>query len=176
MLDKKEEQIVQKAREYAKEALVKYNGCCQGTFIGVCDALGLQYSSDTFKALVGLSGGVGRLSAGSCGAVCGGAAAIGLALGVEPEVLEKSLEKGEGRSEEQEEVYRIIIDFGRKFLEEYKGLSCRDVQFKLFGKSFDISNEKILEEFAKIRDEACPEAVADGAAWATEQILKHQKK
>lgn len=163
----KETEIIEKARKLGEKYLEKYGGCAQATFAAVSDAVGLNYSEDTFKSITGLSGGVGGLGTGTCGGVTGGAAAISLSLDIGKKDLIEDPDRGW-------EIYRKVAEFGKKFREEYTDIPCREVQIELYGRSFDFLNEEDLERFEELSK--CEKVVADAAGWATEFILDLRKK
>lgn len=172
------EQCVRRAVELGIRYVPVYWGCAQTTFCAIVDALrseGLQLvtpevQEQIVKGLVGLSGGVGNLGRGNCGALTGAAVAISLVSRV-------------GRKEiEQDPMYRWIAydnvaeTIGQRFLQEFHGLSCRDVTWTRWGKWYDSWNPAIKAEFvAEERSRGClgtPQCTqAMVAGWATEYIL-----
>ena len=77
MPGKRSKSLVEKASKLGLEYPAKYEGCAQATFAAIADTLNLK-GEEVFKAMVGLSGGVGDLGRGACGAMAGAAAAISL--------------------------------------------------------------------------------------------------
>ena len=69
----------EKARELGQQYEKTCTGCAQTTLAAVMDALDTQ-SEDAFRAASGLADGVGLSGDGSCGALTGGAMAIGGAV------------------------------------------------------------------------------------------------
>lgn len=165
--EKRRKEIVERARELGEKYLEKYEGCAQATFTAVCEAVELDYSEDSFKSLIGLSGGVGGLGTGTCGAVAGGAAAISLSLDLGREKLEKDPDK-------RWKIYRKVSLFGKKFREKYKEIPCRKVQMELYGMSFNLLDEEAWEIFEELSK--CEKVVADSAGWAAELILQPHEK
>ena len=54
------------------------------------------------------------------------------------------------------------------FEDEYGGIRCRDVHKAVFGREFNVWDDKDLEEFLAMgaHEKQCPEVVGKGAAWA----------
>jgi len=174
MSEKKE--LVEKARRLGREYLLKYGGCAPGTLMAVAHTLNLEVSDEVFKAMMGFSS-----LAGVCGNVCGGIAAMGLRYGVGLEDFVKNPEIG-------------FLSFGKlmttakvlreKFVEEYGGYLCDDVQTKLFGRCniFPNSSEE-LEAFMKMDPkeletfyEKCGSATENAAGWTVAAILEMDEK
>ena len=164
------EDILKKAAELADEYIDRYKGCGECTFLAIVDALrwgGVdilpeEMSDRIFPGLCQLSGGVGISSDGSCGAVTGGALAIGIALGVA---------YGAGDRDQStlvrgcEAVQEVLLD---RFDEKYRSQLCKDVQRKRFGKSWDFKIPEMAGEFLEITD-GC--AIKETALWTTEFIV-----
>lgn len=109
------------ARKLAEEHLEKYGGCAQATFTAIAKAVGLDYSEDTFKSLVGLSGGTGDLGTGTCGAVTGAAVAISLNADIDKSDLEKDTNKAW-------EIYPKIAQFCERFRKKYRKVQRNHLQ------------------------------------------------
>lgn len=156
---KNEEETVREVRELGEKYYDMYGGCAQATFAAVAEALDLKYRNDNLDALIGLSGGVGALGIGSCGAVIGAAAAISLSFGV-------SVEEIGSNKDLKWDIYNAVKKLGDKFTNKYNGLSCREVQIDLYGTSFDLRNDKARKKFKEMKE--CEKVVADAAVWGTE--------
>jgi hypothetical protein len=169
---------VKKARELGGQYVQKYWGCAQSTFAAVIDALrsaGVELVSpeiedEMFKGLVGLSGGVGNMGVGNCGALTGASFAVSLASGV-------------GRNEQlRDKDHRWIAydnvaeTIGKKFLDTFGGTSCREVTWKRWGKQYNSWIPEIKQEFAReemergcLSADKCTQPMVAG--WAVEFIL-----
>lgn len=164
--DKRSKEVVEEARELAEKYDEKYGGCAQSTFLAVAEVTELDYDEDVFKSLVGLSGGVGDLGTGTCGAVTGAAAAISLSI-------DSGMEKIEKDGDKRWEIYSEIARFVEKFREKYGNIPCREVQMELYGMSFDLHDERAQEVFGEVSE--CEEVVSDAAGWAAEIILENRR-
>ena len=161
-------EIIKKANELATEYEAKYRGCGQCTFMAVVDALrwsGLEIipkdvEDNIFSGLCLLTGGVGLSGEGSCGAVASGALAIGLALGLRRESINESLFR-----QSCAVVRDALLD---RYYQKYNSLLCKDIQRRLYGRSWDLTRDEMSAEFLGI-SEGC--VIAQGAVWATEVIL-----
>ena len=151
----------------------RYGGCAQATFAAVADALNLK-GEDVFKALIGLSGGVGNMGRGACGAMAGAAAAISLKFGVGRNALKRN---PEAILNVKDRIYELVEEVGERFLEEFGSYLCRDIQLALFGKAFNLRDPKAYMEFKQIAwPEACSrKVVAKAAGWAVDVILEAEK-
>ncbi|MFX1563467.1 MAG: C-GCAxxG-C-C family (seleno)protein [Promethearchaeota archaeon] len=161
----KNKQLIDKARRLGKEYLGKYGGCAQATLLAVADTLNLEVCESTFKAMIGLS----SLS-GGCGSFCGGIAAIGLRFGV-----------GKEENEKMESVtmklWGIVKVLQQKYVEEYGGSLCSEIQTKLFGRSFDAFKPLDLKAFMELNArEKCSTVTENAAGWTVETILEMERK
>jgi hypothetical protein len=60
----------------------------------------------------------------------------------------------------------LVMRLLELFKEEYGGIRCRDVHRAVFGREFNVWDEKELEEFLAMgaHEEKCPKVVGNGAA------------
>jgi len=173
MTEKKE--LVEKARRLGREYLLKYGGCAPGTLMAVAHTLNLEVSDEVFKVMTGFS----RL-AGVCGNVCGGIAAMGLTYGVGLEDFVKNPEIGSLSFTKLMTVTNVLRE---KFVEEYGGYLCDDVQTKLFGKCVMPTSPEELEAFSKMDSkelefyrEKCGSVTENAAGWTVAAILEMDEK
>ncbi|MFX1564132.1 MAG: C-GCAxxG-C-C family (seleno)protein [Promethearchaeota archaeon] len=163
----KNKQLIEKARRLGKEYLVKYGGCAQGTLQAVADTLNLEVCESLFKAMIGLS----SLS-GGCGSICGGIAAIGLKYGVKQEILDANR-----MGPETQKIWGTVKLLRDKFVKEYGGFLCTEIQTKLFGKSFDSFNPVEMQAFMEMNPmEKCSSVTENAAGWTVEAILEMENK
>lgn len=174
----KKERCIQKARELGAWYEAELAGCGHSTFAATIDALrseGIEIISEEvedefLKGLVGLTGGVGNMGLGSCGAVTGACAAVSLVSGIgrlENQIKEK-------RWISYWNVKTGIID---KFMEKYGAITCRPIQIRHVGRAF---NSRIPEMnkalFRAAQEKVCRTpakcTIAEGAAWAVEAIFR----
>jgi C_GCAxxG_C_C family probable redox protein len=158
-------ELIEKARRIGKENLAKYGGCAQATLLAVAETLNLEVCDSLFKGMIGLS----SLS-GGCGSICGGIAAIGLKYGVNKEEYERM-------GPEMEKMMGIVKVLRDKFVEEYGGFLCSEVQTKLFGRSIDPYNPTEMKAFMEMNPmEKCSTVTENAAGWTVEAILKMGNK
>ncbi len=149
MVDK--QKCIERAMQLGFEYTTKYWGCAQSTFAAIVDTLreyGIELTNkeaeeEIFKGLVGLSGGHANMGTGNCGALTGAAVAISLVSGID---RQKQLEDKDYRWIAFDNVAKTI---GKKFLEEYDGLTCRAVTWKRYGKWWDSWNTEAKADFSK---------------------------
>ncbi len=141
----------------------RYHGCAPTTFALIADFTGID-SDDVFKALIGLSGGIGLVGNSACGALIGAAAAISLAFDLNREMLSTN-------QDAEFRVHAAVRSVVDKFVAKYGGVTCNDVQIALHDKAFDLNNEKQREQFNLI-EKRCPEAIKDAVDWAIDSLLQ----
>ena len=173
MSEKKE--LVEKARRLGKGYLRKYGGCAPGTLMAVAHTLNLEVSDEVFKAMMGFSS-----FAGVCGNVCGGIAAMGLRYGVGLEDFVKNPEIGFSSFAKLMTAAKVLRE---KFVEEYGGYLCDEVQTKLFGRCVMPTSPEELEAFSKMDPkelevfrEKCGSVTENAAGWTVAAILEMDEK
>lgn len=177
----REERCIQKARELGAKYQGELVGCAHCSFAATLDALrseGIEIVSEEvedeiLKGLVGLTGGVGNMGYGSCGAVTGASAAVSLASGI-------------GRLENQDKANRWISYWNvktgivDKFMQKWGAIACRPIQIKNFGRAFNSRiPERSKELFQAAEERGCRTdatcTIAQAAAWAVEAIFKNME-
>ena len=173
MSEKKE--LVEKARRLGRQYLRRYGGCAPGTLMAVADTLGLRVGDELFKAMTGFS----SLS-GVCGNVCGGIAAMGLRYGVGLEDFARNPESGPLSFAKLMTATEALRE---KFVEEYGGYLCDEVQTKLFGKCVMPTSPEELEAFGKMDPEElrgfyekCSSVTENAAGWTVAIMLEMNEK
>ena len=156
------EKAFHKARDYEKAC----TGCAQTTFAGVMDTLGIE-SQDAFKGASGLADGVGLTGDGTCGALIGGAIAIGLIFGRERKDFSDPFAAMKS--------YLLVKELYQDFLERYGTARCCEIQKKLMGRTFNLLDPKDLESAMKFgMMEHCSKVVGNSARKTVEIILKER--
>jgi hypothetical protein len=175
MGDKK--RCVQKAKELAVEYQQTLVGCGHSSFAAAIDALrseGIELvtpevEDEMFKGLIGLTGGVGNMGVGTCGAVIGAGFVISLASGIG----RKELEPDKGNR--WVSYYNVAEFLARKWITKNGGLSCRETQMTSFGKALNSRlPERSKELFETAKDKGCLTCeqctIAEAAGLAVEAI------
>jgi len=129
------EEILDRLERQAGDYLEAYSSCAQGTLRALQEEFGLG-NAEVLKAATAMPG--VALRGETCGAVIGPVMALGLAFGREkPEEYEAFLR-----------TLRAAHSFCRQFEKEFGSCMCAEVQQRLFGRSFDLTDPKQMEEFA----------------------------
>ncbi|HON42321.1 MAG TPA: C-GCAxxG-C-C family protein [Bacillota bacterium] len=172
------EKCIQRARELAVEYQTTLVGCAHGSFAATVDALrefGIELVTPEvedimFKGLVGLTGGLGNMNTGTCGAVTGSSFAVSLACNITRELTEQ-----QGKGMRWIAYYNVADGVANRFIEKYGSIVCRDIQLRIFGMAFDSrvpGRNKELFGCASKHNCQTPGActIANGAGWAAERI------
>jgi C_GCAxxG_C_C family probable redox protein len=131
-------------------------------------------ADDALKAATAFGGGIGRMGS-VCGALLGGAMALGLLYGRSIEEMRKGHQGGKGKTEEK--LALLTKKLAEKFEKEYNSQLCNDIEKRLFGRSFDKWNpaeRKKKEEMGAYTDK-CPSVVGKAARWVAELILDERE-
>jgi len=167
-MDSKEE-LLKKAYDLAFKYEAERGSCPQCVLAALYETLNVG-DPKTIQACQGLAGGTTLTTEGTCGALIGGLLAIGSVKGRTYE------EFSEGKSKSI--VYKYTKELYDRFFEEYGSCLCKDVQKKIFGKSYDLLDVHGYSEFeeAGAHVDKCPDVSGKTAIWAAEIILKIKKK
>ncbi|MDD5127824.1 MAG: C-GCAxxG-C-C family protein [Dehalococcoidales bacterium] len=171
-MKKDKEAVLKKAYEMGFYYSKEYKGCSQSVIAAIQDALGIEGDAAfdaVFKSATCMAGGLCSTGTSACGALSGGVIAIGYIFG---------RERSNFRDPQNIRLKArdIAMKLHNKFMEYYGGSICRDVQKKIFGRSFDLLNPADREAFeaAGAHSDKCPSVVANAARWATEIILEQE--
>lgn len=163
----------QKTIEEAYSKAFKYEverGSCPQCVLAALNEMIDVGSPDTIQAADSLAGGTALSSEGTCGALVGGLLAIGSLIGRDYE----DFSKGENK--------RRVFQYAKKlhdlFIEEYGSILCKDVQKKLFGRSYVLFEPEDYQKFEKAgaHIDKCPHVAGNVAKWTAELIMKDLKK
>jgi len=160
--------LIARARQLGRESMGKYP-CAEGTLLAVADTLNMPVNDDVFKATTGLSS-----TAGGCGALCGAIVALGLRFGrTRAAYAEKSdlTQIGKWYLTLRQAVMRVR----NRFVTEYGGYLCCDIQDRLFGRSYDsldpVQMKAFMQQQSRAR-EVCGQVTENAAGWTVEAILE----
>lgn len=167
-----DERLVEEIRRRAHR-YDQYSGCSQSVLLALQEGLDIGDEA-SFKAATVLSGGVARRGE-TCGALLGALLALGLVSGRERmEDYEQYVQATNIANEICDEFQRRLEkEFG--FREPLESTLCRDIQTKIFGRSFDIRDLVQREEFLAAgghSDEGCYKVCGIAAEVAAERLLK----
>jgi len=159
------DKILEKAYNLAYKYEAERGSCPQCVLSALFETLNVG-DPKTIKACQGLAGGTSLTTEGTCGALVGGILAIGSLKGRTYE------EFCEGKSKSV--VYKYTSDLIDKFINEYGSCLCKDVQKKIFNKSYNLLDLKEYSDFEKAgaHIDKCPEVSGKTARWTAEIILK----
>jgi C_GCAxxG_C_C family probable redox protein len=141
-----------------------YDSCAQGTLLALQEEFSLG-DAQTLKAATAMPG--IALRGETCGAVIGALMALGMALGREKHDDVVSARRAT----------RAARTLCGRFEKEFGGCNCRDVQHRIFGRSFDLCDSNDLNEFVK-SDAArkCRMPAGKAALFAGELIMDAREK
>jgi len=160
-------------KKIGKKALAydKYSGCSQSVLLTLQEAFEVG-DMESFKAATVLSGGVARRGE-TCGALLGGLMALGLVAG------RKDITKTQAYRDAMKPANEIIEEFKQRLQMEFgfeKSLDstiCWDIQEKIYGRHFDLRDEKDHQAFLDAgghEDEGCPKVCAVAAMVTAEKL------
>jgi C_GCAxxG_C_C family probable redox protein len=159
--------ILDRAFKVAEGYEKKCTGCAQTTLAGIFDTLEM-WSDDAFKAASGLADGIGLTGDGSCGALTGGAMAIGLVFGREKKDFKDPLKSMKS--------YLLAKELHQDFIQRYGSCRCYDIQEKLMGRTFNLLDQNELKEAFKFgMMDHCSKVVGNAARKTVEIILNNKK-
>lgn len=172
------EKILLEAERRAYRYEQEYRDCAQCTLLAIQELFGLE-SEEALKAATGFAGGIGR-SSSLCGAFTGGVMALGLKYGrdlrtmrhPDPETRLHLFREIEDRLD------RLIQRLSERFVETYGSTVCKEIETKLFGRSFDKWNPEERKEKDRLggHEDKCPSVVGNGTRWVAELILEEEAK
>ncbi len=160
--------IRRKAHEYDQ-----YSGCSQSVLLALQEEMGVG-DVQSFKAATVLSGGVARRGE-TCGALLGALMALGLVKGRE------KIEETEAYVQATAIADEICDDFQLRLAEEFefdeplRSTLCKEIQEKIYGRSFDIRDPIERDAFLNAgghSDEGCYKVCGVAAEVAAERLLK----
>ena len=165
---KAKESLPKKAYRLAFKYEAERESCPQCVLAAIIETLGVGDPA-TIKAIDAMAGGTALSTNGTCGALVGGLAAISSIVGRDY----KSFSAGD----KKRRVFQYSKKLYDKFIEEYGSSVCKDVQMKLFGRTFNLLDPKDYDEFEKAgaHTDKCPSVSGNVAKWTAEIILNEIK-
>lgn len=137
----------------------QYGGCAQCTLCALQPYLDIDPL--VIKSATGLMAG-GVRSGNSCGAFNGGLMAIAAVTGRNPENM--------GDKQAVADTLALGRKLFDKFMEEFGTVICRDIQYKIMGKSYRMYDPEDMQRFLDDggHDDKCTDVVAKAAVWVAE--------
>jgi len=151
----------------------RHSGCSQSVLGSLQETLSIG-DKESFKAATVLSGGVARCGE-TCGALLGALMALGLVVGREriedTEQYRKAMEPARDVCERFKEALRVKFGFGG----ELRSTLCRDIQERIYGRSFDLNKAEDYRAFIAAgghSDVGCLKVCGIAAQVGAEKILE----
>lgn len=148
------EELISKAKQRALES--PYHGCATSTFTALAEVLEMESRDEVFKCMIGLAGGVGHLTKGTCGALIGAAAAISLNYNKSKRDVIEAIGTPNALHPQDpyiplffQDIFEAIALVANKLQEKYGGTLCNEIQRSLYGKAFDLLNPKKHVKFVE---------------------------
>ncbi len=164
--DQTKTELLDRAYQLGFDYERRFRGCSQCVVAAIQDTLGVR-EDHVFKAATGLSGGGALTGTGACGGYVGGVMVLSQLLGRE-----------RSRFDDPEGIRFRTFDLGKRlaerFEEEFGGTICRDIQTRVFGRSFNLRDREDFQRFEEAggHEDKCPEVVGKAARMAVEIIIE----
>ena len=166
------EKIIQNIRKKALE-YDKFSGCSQSVLLSIQEEFGMK-NLTVFKSATVFGGGVAR-SGETCGALIGALMALGLVIGREQMEETEAYRKSMGPARELQRKFKEELKNQLGLKEDLKTTLCKEIQEKIYGRSFDMNDEKDYQAFLDAGghgDLGCPRVCAIAAQVAAEKIFE----
>jgi C_GCAxxG_C_C family probable redox protein len=152
--------LAKKAYELAMAYELDFGCCPQCVLAAVQDTVG-GITPEVIKASHGLSGGGGLMGMGTCGALSGGLMALSTKRGRDRDEFDRGKFIANFRNAE---------DLVKRFIAEFGGVTCKDLQHRFTGKTYDMWDNEQYNEFTDKRGKQCAHAAASVAQWVVEKL------
>ncbi|MBA7528241.1 hypothetical protein ES705_20424 [subsurface metagenome] len=145
----------------------KEKHCCSQCTVAALQEVFQIKSEELFSTSFAFGGGFANTGEGTCGALAGGAIIISYLYGRRREEFFHGIS-----NKKADYLTKKLYD---RFVQEYGSCICKDVQKKIFGRSFNFWDEKEKEIFEKSGGhiDKCPAVVAKTAQW-TYKIIEEE--
>lgn len=157
-------EIIKKIGDLAYLYEEQYGGCAQCVIAAVKNVSG-GISDEVFKAATGFAGGIG-LSGNNCGALTGAIMVISSYMG-------RVISNFEDKERVGRENYRLVRLLIERFCDEYGSINCYDIQTKIMGRSYNLTNKEEFKAFlaAGGHKDKCTAVCKNAAVWAAEILM-----
>lgn len=154
------QEIMDEAYELGRKYEPKLGSCSQCVLAAIMETIG-GIDDATFQAVQGISGGTVSCGTGTCGALAGGIVAIGSRIGRPKTEFDAGI-----RNRKVVEIGRHLTD---RFIAQYGGITCREVQAATVGRGYDLMDAADNAEFtAKGGHDQCGVVTGIVARWTIE--------
>jgi len=163
-----DEELLCKAYDLAFKYEANYGSCPQCVLRALHEVFCFKMD-EVIKSSHPLAGGTALSGEGTCGALLGGIMAIGFMHGRELKDMDK------GRFLKSYTLAKRLYD---RFVKEFGSCLCKEVQKKIFGRSFNLWDSEDFKEFERMgghRDK-CPDVSGKVARWAAEILFEEMNK
>ncbi|GAB6273999.1 MAG: hypothetical protein STSR0004_08620 [Peptococcaceae bacterium] len=160
--------IRKKAHEYDK-----FSGCSQSVILSIQEEFGLE-DLPAFKAATVFGGGGARCGE-TCGALVGAFMALGLVIGREKIEETEVYQKAMAPAQEIRKIFMNELKTQLGFKQDLKTTLCKEIQENIYGRSFDMTDEKDYQAFLDAGghgDLGCPRVCAVAAQVVAEKIFE----
>ena len=161
------EEIIQRAEEAGKEAIIRDDICARSAMAGLRTAFP-EIPVEMETACMSLAGGTGSAS-GSCGAYCAGLLAVGLHFNstIAEELADPNHEK---RGMDK------FMEYRDRFLARWGTILCPKIHAQLFGREYNLADPTDHTDFLAMpgHQYKCAEVVASAVRMACDMILPEE--
>ena len=152
--------------ERAYDKAVRYEldyGCCpQCVLATVQETVGIV-DDQTIKASHALSGGGGLMGEGLCGALTGGLMALAARFGRDRDELDQGRYMND---------FKKAKELTERFRAEFGGVSCRELQQRFTGRTYDMWDAAQYRAFDQARGNRCAHATGTVTRWVVEILQR----
>jgi C_GCAxxG_C_C family probable redox protein len=157
------DQLLKEVYQRGYELEQRYYGCAQCVVASIQDFFPVPES--LFKASTSFSGGLASTIEGPCGALTGGVIILSHFFGRSREEYGNiGLLRRPGP---------LVRKYWEKFIKEYGGDTCRQVQMYLFGRAYHFLDNDEYAEYESLggHTDKCPAVVGQSGVWLAEMLL-----
>jgi C_GCAxxG_C_C family probable redox protein len=150
----------------------QYSGCSQSVLLALQEGFDIG-DKESFKSATVLSGGVARRGE-TCGALIGGLMALGLVKGRERIEETEDYVNAMGLANEICDTFQVKLKEEFGFEKPLESTLCRDIQERIYGRSFDIripSERDAFLEAGGHSDEGCYKVCGVAAEIAARKLV-----
>jgi len=149
------------------------SGCSQSVLGAIQEEFGIG-NIDSFKAATVLSGGVARKGE-TCGAILGALLALGLVIGREKMEDFDAYQRAMTLADEVRDKFMKELKTQFGFQKEPESTLCRHIQEKVYGRSFNLSDDRERQAFLDAgghSETGCPKVCGIAAQVIAEKIME----
>lgn len=165
------QEIVAMIEKNALETSLRDDICARSALYGLKTYFDF-IPEEMITAAMSLVGGCGRAN-GSCGAYVAGMLAIGAKFNP---TIEEELANPEKLNELRQRGFEKLLEYRDTFYQEYGTTLCPEIHKQLFGRSFDLMDDKEDAEYLNVPGhvEKCSTVVKNAARMAAEIMLEDE--